>query len=247
MSDPLLAATGLVKTFPGVRAVDGVSLTADAGRIQAIVGPNGSGKSTVLDLLAGVHEPTAGRIRLDGVDVTDEPLWTVAARGVVKSFQQSNVFDHLAAADNVRVARWLARGDAEYWTDLERAVGPVEPYLERVGLAGKREAMARDLSYGQRRLLEFAMVLATEPRVVLLDEPTAGLSEDNRERVERIVESMADGRAVVLVEHELDTVARLADDVSLCHDGSFVATGTYEDLRADPRARRLYFGGEASV
>lgn len=243
MTDPVVEATGLVKTFPGVRAVDGVSLELAPGRVEAIVGPNGSGKSTVLDLLAGLQEPTAGRIHLDGTDVTDDPVWELARRGVLKTFQLSNVFDHLSVADNVRLARHLADGSQEYVTPLADAVGPVEPSLRRVGLADERDALARTLSYGQQRLLELAVVLATDPRVVLLDEPTAGLSEHNRDRIAEIVESMADDRAVLLVEHELETVARLADHVNLCHEGSFVTSGTYEDLRADPRARQLYFGG----
>lgn len=224
----------LTREFPGILAVDDVSLSFERGQVHAVIGPNGSGKSTLLNLIAGTLAPTAGRIFAGDREVTAAPVDTVARHGVVKLNQQTAVFDHLTALENVAVSLQIAdEGTAPLAAQSlsEETRSAAETILDRMRLGDHASTPAHDLSYGQQKLLELALVMAVDPDVVLLDEPTAGLSETSADRMLGLVERLAADVTVLLVEHDLGAVERLADNVVSMEEGSVVAAGAFEDVR----------------
>jgi ABC-type branched-subunit amino acid transport system ATPase component len=212
----------LRRSFGGVTALDGVTLRIDAGERRAIIGPNGAGKTTLFNILTGELEPTSGAVFLAGSEVTGRPPYELARRGLARMYQRNELFETLAALDNVLLARKAARGPYRPLTSpsaTERA-DAVE-LLARVGLAERAAVPARSLSHGERRQLELALALAQRPRVLLLDEPTAGMSP---------------------VEHDMDVVFRLADRISVLHEGRVLAEGTPDAVRGDRIVNEVYLG-----
>jgi branched-chain amino acid transport system ATP-binding protein len=244
----VLQTDALTRRFGALAAVDGVSLRVERGTAHAVIGPNGAGKSTLLSLLSGELRASAGRIRLRGRDVTRASPEAISQMRVGRSYQSANVFPPLTCAECV----WLAahsRGGASisFLTSADRkaaATARAMRALEACGLAHRRLVPAAQLSYGEQRQLELAMVLATEPELLLLDEPVAGLSHDEAQRVIALLREIARDRTLVLVEHDMDAVFSIATVVTVMVSGRVLETGTPAAIRASPSVREAYLGEE---
>ncbi|GAA1644196.1 ABC transporter ATP-binding protein [Georgenia ruanii] len=244
-----LQASGLSKEFRGFRAVSAVDLEVAAGSVHALVGPNGAGKTTLFNLLTGFLRPTAGSITVFGEDVTGLQPEQIAHKGVARSFQITSLFENLNPREHVELALQSRTGQgAKFWRSeklLGRFAGRAGELLDLVGLADLAEKPAGLLAYGQKRALEMAIVLALEPKVLLLDEPTAGMGIEDVHRTIELVRRIAEGRTVVFVDHNMHVVGSLADRVTVLQQGKVLAEGTYDEVRADPRVVAAYLG-EAS-
>ncbi|BCH23882.1 ABC transporter ATP-binding protein [Mesorhizobium sp. L-8-10] len=246
-ADYVLEARGLTKVFGGFAAVKDVNLSVRRGAIHALIGPNGAGKTTCFNLLTKTLVPTGGRILFDGHDISALRTSEVARRGLVRSFQISATFPNLTALENVRVALQSSYGTAfHFWRSL-RAVAPLnrraEDLLEQVGLGASRDTLAAELSYGKKRALEIATTLALEPRVMLLDEPTAGMGHEDVEPITDLIRSAAVGRTVLLVEHNLSVVSTLCDRITVLQHGQILAEGNYAEVSNNPAVVTAYMGG----
>jgi branched-chain amino acid transport system ATP-binding protein len=243
---PVLSARGLRKEFAGFVAVQNVDIDVYDGQIKALIGPNGAGKSTVFNLLTKFHKPTAGRIELLGQDITNLDPAKVARMGLVRSFQISAVFPHLTVLDNVRVALQRPQGlGHQFWLglgSLGRLNGRAQELLESVGLTDHAHVNAADLSYGRKRVLEIATTLALDPRVMLLDEPMAGMGHEDVGQVAALIARVAKDRAVLMVEHNLRVVADLCDEIVVLQRGEIIAQGDYATVSNNPQVREAYMG-----
>ncbi|MER8725838.1 ABC transporter ATP-binding protein [Mesorhizobium sp. M0410] len=242
----VLSARGLRRDFAGFVAVRNVDLDLYHGNIHALIGPNGAGKTTVFNLLTKFLPPTSGRIELLGHDITRTSPAKVARMGLVRSFQISAVFPHLSVLDNVRVAlQRPGRLSVQFWRSLsalDRLTPRAEELLRSVGLDDAKNRPAADLSYGRKRVLEIATTLALEPKVLLLDEPMAGMGHEDVRTVSDIIRSVARDRAVLMVEHNLTVVADLCDWVTVMQRGEILAAGDYPTVSRDERVRVAYMG-----
>jgi branched-chain amino acid transport system ATP-binding protein len=245
-----LSARGLSKVFGGLRAVADVSLDVRLGEIHAVIGPNGAGKSTLINLLSGDLAVNAGTILLDGVALTQMAPHRRARAGVARSYQKTTIFADFTAHENVRLAAQAhaprplrmtggVHGDAE----VNRRAADA---LMLAGLQERAAAVARQLSHGEQRQLEIAMVLATTPRVILLDEPLAGMGQGEARRIVDLIKSLKAGRAVLIVEHDMDAVFELADRLTVMADGCVIASGLPQQVRAHPAVRSAYLGDDGA-
>jgi branched-chain amino acid transport system ATP-binding protein len=245
----VLSARGLGKDFAGFTAVNNVDLDVHHRRIHALIGPNGAGKTTVFNLLTKFLQPTRGRITLLDTDITNSKPDQVARMGMVRSFQISAVFPHLTVLENVRVALQRPNGLAvQFWlplSALDRLNARAETLIDDLGLGQWRDARAADLSYGRKRVLEIATTLALEPEVLLLDEPMAGMGQEDVQMVAGIIRDVAHHRAVLMVEHNLSVVADICHHVTVLQRGEIIASGDYAAVSQDPRVRTAYMGTEA--
>ncbi|WP_413206608.1 ABC transporter ATP-binding protein [Rhodospirillum sp. A1_3_36] len=243
---PILELDGLCKTFGGVTAADNLSLTVAPGEIHALIGPNGAGKTTTMAQITGEIRPDAGRIRLDGRDVTGLPVYARAALGMGRSFQITTLFPRFSALDNVAMAVQAKAGSSfRFWRPARRDARLREPAreaLSRVGLADRADVPASALSHGEKRALELAMALAGQPRLLLLDEPMAGMGPEESQRMVTLLLALKGSVAMLLVEHDMDAVFALADQLTVLVTGTVVASGDPETVRADPDVRRAYLG-----
>ncbi|HEY0453671.1 MAG TPA: ABC transporter ATP-binding protein [Actinophytocola sp.] len=243
---PMLRTRGLAKEFTGFRAVDDVELDVMPGTIHALVGPNGAGKTTLFNLLTGFLKPSAGTIEIDGHDVTGMRPERIAQRGVARSFQITSLFDELTLAEHVELALQGRDGQGyRFWRSdkkLRRYRGETADLLEQVGLADHASRPAGSLAYGQKRALELALALALSPRLLLLDEPTAGMGAEDVTRTIELIQRVRADRTVVLVEHNMKVVGDLTDRVTVLQFGKVLAEGPYEQVRADPRVITAYLG-----
>jgi branched-chain amino acid transport system ATP-binding protein len=246
MAEALLAVRGLTKRFGGLTAVDRLSLDVPRGEIHAVIGPNGAGKTTLIAQLAGDLRPDAGEIRFDGADVTPLPAHARSARGIARSFQITSVFRDMTALDNVALATQAHAGHSfRFWADAGRDPGLREPALAllvEVGLAGRAHVLAANLAHGEQRQLEIAMALATRPRLLLLDEPMAGMGPEDSVRMVALLGSLRGTRTLLLIEHDMDAVFALADRITVLVYGRAIATGTPEEILANPDVRQAYLG-----
>ena len=237
---------GLVKEFAGFRAVNGVDLRLEAGKVHALVGPNGAGKTSLFNLLTGYLRPTAGRVVILGDDTTGLPPEGVARRGVARSFQITSLFEQLSALEHVLLALQSATDlGLRFWSSegaLRRFVPRGRELLGEVGLEGAADRLASDLPYGQKRALELAIALAREPRLLLLDEPTSGMGLEDVGRTIALIRQVAGGRTVLLVEHNMGVVAEVAQRVVVMQQGRVIADGPYEAVRHDPAVIAAYLG-----
>jgi branched-chain amino acid transport system ATP-binding protein len=242
---PLLQTRGLARAFGGLTAVAGVDLSLAPGEIRALIGPNGAGKTTLVSLISGRLAPSAGRVVFDGRDVTALPPWQRVARGIAYTFQVTSVFRRLTVRDNVALAvqRRLMRGVRSRLALPARATAPrVEEVLARVGLSGAAGAVAGALPYGHQKLVEVAMALALEPRLLILDEPTQGLTPDEIGAFIALVREVAREATVLLIEHNMAVVLELASRITVMDKGAILAEGAPEEIEADPAVQRAYLG-----
>jgi branched-chain amino acid transport system ATP-binding protein len=244
----LLELDGVTKRFGEVTAVDEVSYAVEAGEVVALVGPNGAGKTTLFNVIAGVEPPSAGDVVFEGESITGLAPHEVARRGVARSYQISSPFPELTVFENVRLAvqrpvtRWFdAWSDVRTDDELRRQAGAK---LEEVGITHLAGRTAQELSHGQKRKLEVGLAVALDPELLLLDEPTAGLSVDNREAVRDLVDRLSERYTVVFVEHDLDLVEELASTVVVLSAGRVVATGPPDEIRERQALRESYMGVE---
>ena len=238
----------LRRAFGGVVALDGVSLKIAEGERRAVIGPNGAGKTTLINVLAGEIPPTGGAVRLAGQDVTRLRSWQRARLGLAHVYQRTELFSSLSARENVALAVGARRGPYRVFRAPPRAeYAEADAMLERVGLAGREGVVVRALSHGERRQVELAVALAQRPRVLLLDEPTAGMSPAETARITQLVAGLDRALTLLIVEHDMDVVFRLADRVTVLHEGRVIADGTAADVRSDVRVHDVYLGKGVTV
>jgi branched-chain amino acid transport system ATP-binding protein len=244
--EPLLQIEGLTKRFGGVVASDNIMLDVPAGELHAIIGPNGAGKTTLIGQLTGEITPNSGCIRFAGIDITALPTFERSALGLARSFQITSLFLDVTALDNVALAVQAHAGHSfRFWHDARKEPALREPArasLERVGLAGRADVIVSSLSHGEHRQLEIAMALATRPRVLLLDEPMAGMGPEESARMVEMLRDLKRDLTILLIEHDMGAVFALADRISVVVYGRVIATGTPEAIRANPEVRQAYLG-----
>ena len=241
----MLEVRGLTKTFGALRASDGIDLDVRDGETHAIIGPNGAGKTTFISQLAGNLRPDAGSVRFAGEDVTRLPAHRRARKGLARSFQITSVFPDFTALHNVALAVQARSGRAGFWRPARSDASLIEPaerFLDEVGLSQRKNVLAANLSHGEHRQLEVAMALATEPRLLLLDEPMAGMGIEESQRMIALLTRLKQSKTIILVEHDMDAVFRLADRISVLVYGRVIATGTPEQIKINEEVRRAYLG-----
>lgn len=243
---PLLSVRDVVRHFGGLKAVDGVDFDLPVGEIRAVIGPNGAGKTTFVSLICGRIAPTSGRIVFDGRDITFMPAHRRVLAGIAYTFQITSVFSNLSARENVALAvqRRHVGGSGNRQRD-DALWAEVMEVLGRVGLADRAGTIAGNLSYGHQRLLEIAMGLALKPRLLILDEPTQGLSDAEIEGFLALVRGIAHETTVLLIEHNMPVVMALAERITVMDRGRIIAEGTPEAIRADAAVQRAYLGATA--
>ena len=243
---PLLSLDGLHRRFAGLAALNGVSLAVAAGERRAVIGPNGAGKTTLFNLITGELRPSGGRVVFDGAPITGLAPHAIARRGIARSFQRNNVFPRLTVAENLRLAAAAdGRGSWNVLGCADRPTAPVErarAAAAAVDLTERLGDVAGALSYGELRQLEVGVALATRPRLLLLDEPTAGMSPEETLRMTRMLDALPRSVTVLVIEHDMDVVSSLADRVTVLHHGLVLAEGTFGEVTADPRVFDVYLG-----
>jgi branched-chain amino acid transport system ATP-binding protein len=247
----MLEVRDLRKRFGGVDASDGVSLSVRAGEVHALIGPNGAGKTTLIAQLSGSIAPDEGRIVFLGREVTHEVQHARVKAGLVRSYQITSIFRRFSVLDNLALAVQARTGSSlSFWRPVaaERALfDEARAVAADIGLGGKEDIPAAALAHGEQRALELGLALATHPKLVLLDEPTAGMGPEESQRMIELVERLRTRLTVLLVEHDMDAVFRLADRVSVLVSGRIIATGSPAGIRANPEVRRAYLGGEIAA
>ena len=241
----MLEVRGLTKNFGALRATDRVDFDVAEGETHAVIGPNGAGKTTFISQLAGNLQPDAGSVRFAGEDVTRLPAHARARRGFARSFQITSVFPDFSALHNVALAVQAQLGSSGFWRPAHSdpaLLGPARGLLEEVGLGARLNALAANMSHGEHRQLEVAMALATRPRLLLLDEPMAGMGTEESQRMIALLQKLKQTKTIILVERDMDAVFRLADRISVLVYGRVIATGTPEKIRLNEEVRRAYLG-----
>ncbi len=241
----ILETRGLTKRFGGFTALKDVSVGFRKGALTSVIGPNGAGKSTFFNLVSGAFPPSAGQVLFEGRDITNTPQHRFAALGIAKSFQITNVFPALTALENVRVAAQALVARLDPWRPrarLTELVDRAHALLATVGLQHRAAAQAATLAHGEQRALEIAMALAARPRLLLLDEPTAGMSPEETRTVMDLILHLATERTVILVEHKMKLVMGVSDRLLVLHHGELLAEGTPDDIRANDDVKRVYLG-----
>jgi branched-chain amino acid transport system ATP-binding protein len=246
MAEVLLEIEGLTKRFGGVVAADGISLALPAGELHAIIGPNGAGKSTLIGQLSGEVAPDSGRIYFDGQEITQLPVYRRSQLGLARSFQVTTLFPDFTALDNVALSVQAHSGHSfRFWKNARKETelrGPAHAALARAGLAERAATLVADLSHGERRQLEIAMALAGRPRMLLLDEPMAGMGSEESARLVSLLRALKGDLTIMLIEHDIDAVFALADRISVLVYGRIIANGDPAAIRSDASVREAYLG-----
>jgi len=249
MAEPLLKVEGLIKRFGGVVATDNLHFDVAAGELHAVIGPNGAGKTTFVAQLAGQLRPDAGTIHFDGADITHLTSPQRSARGLARSFQITSIFRDFSALQNVALAIQAHDGHSfRFWRPASRdpaLIDPAREILARVGLEARADVLGGNLAHGEQRQLEIAMALATKPKMLLLDEPMAGMGGDDSERMTKFLATLKKSYTILLIEHDMDAVFALADRITVLVYGRAIATGTPAAIRSNPDVRTAYLGEEA--
>ncbi|MGB7102441.1 MAG: ABC transporter ATP-binding protein [Xanthobacteraceae bacterium] len=246
MIEPLLQVSGLTRRFGGVLAADAITLDIPPGEVHAVIGPNGAGKTTLIGLIAGEVAPQGGTVHFDGNDITRFPVYRRNRLGLARSFQITSLFSDLTALDNVALAAQAHRGHSfRFWRDArgeDELRKPALAALTRVGLADRAGVRVARLSHGEHRQLEIAMALATEPRMLLLDEPMAGMGPDESVRMVQMLRQLKGNVTILLIEHDMEAVFALADRLTVLVYGRVIACGDPAAVRAEPAVRQAYLG-----
>jgi branched-chain amino acid transport system ATP-binding protein len=244
--DIILATRGLTKEFKGFVAVQDVNLSVARGTIHALIGPNGAGKTTCFNLLTKFLAPSAGTIHFNGDDITREKPAQIARRGVIRSFQISATFPHLSVLENVRVALQRALGTSFQFWKSDRTLDQLTPrameLLRTVGLEAMADVVSVELPYGRKRALEIATTLAMEPQLMLLDEPTQGMGHEDVERVTELIKRVSAKRTILMVEHNMNVVEKIADVITVLQRGQVIAEGPYATVSKHPQVLEAYMG-----
>jgi branched-chain amino acid transport system ATP-binding protein len=241
----MLEIEGLRVDFGGVHAVDGVDLRIEADRVHALIGPNGAGKTTLFNALTGVVRPSRGRVMFDGEDITGWSPRRIARRRLVRTFQITSIFPGLTVFDNIAVAaqaKYGILGPILRSGDRASVAERVKDTLALLGLGALADRRVSDLSYGDQRVVEVALAMALEPKLLLLDEPTAGMSPSETERIANLVRRMRSHVGIVIIEHDMEVVMGVADKISVLNFGKLVAEGSPDAIRDDPHVREIYLG-----
>ncbi|HEV8226623.1 MAG TPA: ABC transporter ATP-binding protein [Methylomirabilota bacterium] len=245
MASPIVRTERLTRSFGSLMAVAHVNFEVERGELRSIIGPNGAGKTTFFRLISGEMAPSSGRIWFDGREITGLPQHRVSRLGVSKSYQITNVFPHLTVLENIRVAAQTYRLSFNFWgraaalTAIRDKAGVI---LKEVGLWDKRERLAAYLSHGEKRHLELGIALSTDPTLLLLDEPTAGMSPEETDETIHLIRRIAAGRTVILVEHKMKVVMNISDRITVLHQGQVLAEGSPAEIRANTRVQQTYLG-----
>jgi branched-chain amino acid transport system ATP-binding protein len=251
MAEPLLLVDGLIKRFGGLVATDNLSLEVMPGEVHAIIGPNGAGKTTLIAQLSGELKSDAGRVLFDGQNITQLPTHARSMIGLARSFQVTSIFMDFTALDNVALAVQAHAGSSfRFWRAARKQPAlrdPARAALTRVGLGDRADTTAGDLSHGEQRQLEIAMAIATSPRLLLLDEPMAGMGAEESARMVDILREFKGTHTILLIEHDMDAVFALADRISVLVYGRCIATGTPDEIRVNEEVRQAYLGEEEAV
>jgi branched-chain amino acid transport system ATP-binding protein len=248
MNEPVLRISNLSRHFGGVAAVSGITLDVMYKETLAIIGPNGAGKTTLYNMLSGRMVPTTGKIIFEGHDITGLPPHRISRLGVSRSCQINNIFTEMTVRENVEVALTAYHGDSRRWNNIASHNRPIQKeadeLLDRLSITALGTQRAGVISYGDKRLVEIAVVLATRPRLVLLDEPTAGMTPDETHRVTNLIRSLAQSGdyTFLVTEHDMQVVFDLADRILVMHHGAMLALGSPQQVKADPEVRRAYLG-----
>jgi branched-chain amino acid transport system ATP-binding protein len=247
----LLEVRGLAKSFGALRASDGIDLDVREGETHAIIGPNGAGKTTLIAQVAGELRPDAGEVRFGGEDITSLSAPARARRGLARSFQITSIYPDFTALENVMLSVQAHAGSSfRFWRPAREETmlrAPAQAILEQVGLGARAEVQAANLAHGEQRALEIAIALAARPRLMLLDEPVAGMGAEETQRMIAFLSTLKGGKTIILVEHDMDAVFSLADRISVLVYGRIIATGAPEEIRANPEVRRAYLGEEVAA
>lgn len=245
MSTPILETRGLTCAFGGLIAVDHVDFIVPAGEVRAVIGPNGAGKTTFFNLITGVLPPTDGRIVFRGEDITGLPVHRISQKGIARTIQITSIFPTLTVTENV----WLGVQSRQQLRPLARPANMhavhqrVNDIIALVGLQEASHAEAAELSHGDQRLLEIALALSTQPQLLLLDEPTAGLSAKETHDMVQVIKELSARHTVIIVEHDMDVVMELADTITVLHMGQTLAEGTPQAIRENAQVQEVYLGG----
>lgn len=251
MSESLLTIKDLVKRFGGLVATDHANLTVRTGEIHALIGPNGAGKTTLIHQISGTLQPSSGSLIFDGEDITKVPMHSRVRRGLARSYQITNVYKKFSVLDNVAFAVQARTGTSmSFLRPFRRereAFAQAREVVDRVGLSRRADELALNLAHGEQRQLELGLALATRPKLLLLDEPMAGMGPEESESMVVLMEKLRADVTLLLVEHDMDAVFRLADRISVLVYGRVVASGTPEEIRRDPEVRKAYLGEEVTA
>ena len=251
MADPLLKVDGITKRFGGVLASDAIVLSVPAGELHAVIGPNGAGKTTMIGQLTGEIVPNSGSIFFAGEDITSLPTYQRSMMGLARSFQITSLFNDFTALDNVALAVQAHAGHSfHFWhraRSEESLRAPARQALERVRLTHRADTVVSSMSHGEHRQLEIAMALATNPRMLLLDEPMAGMGPEESARMVKTLLELKKQYTILLIEHDMEAVFALADRISVLVYGRVIATGLPDEIRANPDVRQAYLGEQEAV
>jgi len=252
-ADTLLRVEGLAISFGALRAVSDLSFSVSQGQITSVIGPNGAGKSTLFNLVSGSLQPQQGRVEFGGADVTAWPTHRLLRAGLSRSFQITNLFFELSVFENLRLAAQVLEPASRWWQPVARSAiarDRAEELLERFGLAAKATELAGHLSHGEQRRLEIAMALTSRPKLLLLDEPTQGMSHGDTQATAEMIKGLAGagtqataGLTILLIEHDIDVVMNLSDQVVVMHQGAKLAEGTPREVRENAAVQKAYLGG----
>ena len=244
----ILTTEGLTKNFGGLRAVDSVSLNFEEGKLTSVIGPNGAGKTTFFNLLTGLIKPDSGKIIFKGEDITNFPIHEIIRKGISRSFQIINLFNELTLFENAWLGVQAQQGHGtELFADSNKFSSirkETERIIQETGLSGKEETPVKLLSYGDRRILEITISLATKPKLLLLDEPTSGLMSEDRKRISNFMKQISSQLTLVVVEHDMDVVMSISDHIVVLSQGGVLAEGIPNEIRGNEKVQEAYLGGQ---
>jgi len=249
LGEALLEIQGLVKRFGGLIATDSANLTVLRSEIHALIGPNGAGKTTLIEQISGALRPDAGSIRFDGIDITRKAMHQRVSAGLARSYQITSIFKRCTVLENVALAVQARGSSLDFWRPVVTQASlfrDASRVLDEVGLSERADALAGELAHGEQRRLEVALALATRPALLLLDEPMAGLGQEESGRMVELLLRLKSRATLLLVEHDMDAVFRLADRISTLVFGKVIATGTPDEIREHPEVKKAYLGAEVA-